>query len=176
MAPNPSRSTAAGRVFNDLRNMARREGRPTDELMVLYVHERFLYRMSLSPYQDKLVLKGGLLLAILDKQTFPLLGYPIETVLAEKVTTMLSLGDLNTRDRDWADVWRLTGIHELSGSRIEAALSETATYRAIRMRPLSEVISRLPRLRQTSYADWRRRQSVEAGAYPESFATASGCR
>lgn len=65
MAPNPSRSTAAGRVFNDLRNMARREGRSTDELMVLYVLERFLYRVSLSSYRDKLVLKGGLLLAIL---------------------------------------------------------------------------------------------------------------
>jgi len=45
--------------------MARREGRSTDELMVLYVLERFLYRVSLS-YRDKLVLKGGLLLAILD--------------------------------------------------------------------------------------------------------------
>jgi predicted nucleotidyltransferase component of viral defense system len=267
MAPNPSRSTAAGRVFNDLRNMARREGRSTDELMVLYVLERFLYRVSLSSYRDKLVLKGGLLLAILDARrstrdvdllavrldrevrnvvavvtqiasievddgivfdvgsarpeairgediyggvrvvvpallgkarvklsldvnfgdpvtpgavrtlfpqlfgepAFPLLCYPLETVLAEKVTTMLSLGDLNTRDRDWADVWRLTGIHELSGSRVEAALIETATYRAIRMRPLSEVISRLPRLRQSAYMDWRSRQSVEAGVYPESF-------
>jgi hypothetical protein len=49
--------------------MARREGRSTDELMVLYVLERFLYRVSLSSYRDKLVLKGGLLLAMPASQT-----------------------------------------------------------------------------------------------------------
>lgn len=66
MSPNPSRATTAGRVFNDLRNMARREGRSTDELLVLYVLERFLHRLSRSSYADRLVLKGGMLLAVLD--------------------------------------------------------------------------------------------------------------
>ncbi|MGH3776750.1 MAG: nucleotidyl transferase AbiEii/AbiGii toxin family protein [Pseudonocardiaceae bacterium] len=58
----------ARRVFNDLRNMARREGRSTDELLVYYVQERlrFLHRLSRSPYADRLVLKGGMLLAVLD--------------------------------------------------------------------------------------------------------------
>ncbi len=31
----PSRATRAGEVFNDLRNLARRTGRPTDELLTL---------------------------------------------------------------------------------------------------------------------------------------------
>jgi hypothetical protein len=66
MSPNPSRATAAGRVFNDLRTLAKREGRPTDELLVLYVLERFLFRVALSPSADRLVLKGGLLLSVLD--------------------------------------------------------------------------------------------------------------
>src|SRR6476661_6416638 len=66
MSPNPARATTAGRVFNDLRNMARREGRSTDELLVFYVLERFLHRLSRSPYADRLVLKGGMLLAVLD--------------------------------------------------------------------------------------------------------------
>lgn len=57
------RDTPAGRVFNDLRNKARQEGRPTDELLVLYVLERWLYRAAISPHADLLVLKGGLLLA-----------------------------------------------------------------------------------------------------------------
>lgn len=65
MPPDPSRATTPGRVFNDLRNMARREGRSTDELLLLYVLERFLYRVSRSRYADKLVLKGGVLLAVL---------------------------------------------------------------------------------------------------------------
>jgi Nucleotidyl transferase AbiEii toxin, Type IV TA system len=66
MPPDPSRTATAGRVFNDLRGRARRDGRSTDELLVFYVLERFLYRVTQSNYADSLVLKGGLLLAALD--------------------------------------------------------------------------------------------------------------
>lgn len=268
MAPNPTRATLAGRVFNDLRNKARREGRSTDELIVHYVLERFLYRVTRSQYRDNFVLKGGLLLAVmgarratrdvdllarnldrevrnvlaivtaiasievddgvrfdvgnarsepirerelyegtrilipaligqaranfaldvnfgdpvtpdavrsrfpelLDQGSFSLLCYPVETVLAEKITTMLSLGDLSTRERDWADVWRLTGDHELDGRRVEHALARTAAYRGVEMRPLSGVIAQLPQLRQAPYLAWRRRQSVEAVGYPDIYA------
>lgn len=61
----PSRATTAGQVYLDLQARARRENRPTDELFVLYVLERFLYRLSLSPHRHRLVLKGGMLLAAL---------------------------------------------------------------------------------------------------------------
>lgn len=37
MSPQPRRDTTAGRVHNDLRNLARREGRATDELFQLYL-------------------------------------------------------------------------------------------------------------------------------------------
>ncbi|MFF0310989.1 hypothetical protein ACFYSC_26470 [Streptosporangium sp. NPDC004379] len=51
--PNPTRDTTAGRIYNDLRNLARRTGRSTDEVMIEYVLERFLYRVSLSrPVDD----------------------------------------------------------------------------------------------------------------------------
>jgi len=50
----PSRDTAPGRAYLDLQARARREGRPTDELFVLYVLERFLYRLSLSDLRDHL--------------------------------------------------------------------------------------------------------------------------
>ncbi|MEV1026182.1 hypothetical protein [Streptomyces sp. NPDC050264] len=46
---NPTRSTTAGRVYNDLRKLARRDDRSTDEVMVEYVLERFLYRLAASP-------------------------------------------------------------------------------------------------------------------------------
>lgn len=32
--PNPTRDTTAGRIYNDLRNLARRTGRPGDQLML----------------------------------------------------------------------------------------------------------------------------------------------
>jgi hypothetical protein len=63
-----SRDTTAGRVYLDLRARARREGRGTDELLVLYVLERFLYRLSISARRDQLVRKGGMLLAAFDQR------------------------------------------------------------------------------------------------------------
>lgn len=60
----PTRDTTAGRVYHDLRNLARRTNRSTDEIMVEYVLERFLYRLAASPLgREHFVLKGGLLLA-----------------------------------------------------------------------------------------------------------------
>jgi hypothetical protein len=58
--PNPTRDTRAGRVYNDLRNLARKDARSTDEVMVEYV----LYRLAQSPLGGRhFVLKEGLLLA-----------------------------------------------------------------------------------------------------------------
>jgi len=96
--------------------------------------------------------------------------YPVETVVAEKLSTMIALGDLNTRDRDWADLWRLTCAHDMSGRVLRAALERTSTYRGVALRPLSRVAVRLPQLRQGSYTAWRRRQMTEALAYPGDFA------
>lgn len=44
---------------------------------------------------------------------FEILAYPIETVLAEKIVTAIARGETNTRERDWADIWRLSGAHDL---------------------------------------------------------------
>lgn len=63
MTPPPSRSTTGGRALLDLRAKAREEGRPTDELVVLYLLEAFLRRLAASPHRDAFVLKGGVLLA-----------------------------------------------------------------------------------------------------------------
>jgi hypothetical protein len=52
----------AGRAYLDLQNLARRRGRPTDGLQ-LYALEGFLARLAISPRGDRLVLKGGALLA-----------------------------------------------------------------------------------------------------------------
>ena len=62
----PSRDSTAGRAYLDLQARARREGRPTDELLVLYILERFLYRLSVSVHRNRFVLKGGVLLAAFD--------------------------------------------------------------------------------------------------------------
>ncbi len=59
----PTRGSVEGRVYLDLQNKARRDGRPNAELQQLYVLEGFLARLAGSPYRERFVLKGGVLLA-----------------------------------------------------------------------------------------------------------------
>jgi hypothetical protein len=59
----PTRDTSAGRAYLDLQKQARRDRRPTDELMQIYALEGFLDRLTRSLHADRFVLKGGLLLA-----------------------------------------------------------------------------------------------------------------
>jgi len=62
----PTRGTPPGRAYLDLQNRARAEGRGTQELLTLYVVERWLARLSASPDRGQFVLKGGMLLAAFD--------------------------------------------------------------------------------------------------------------
>ncbi|GLW97622.1 nucleotidyl transferase AbiEii/AbiGii toxin family protein [Microtetraspora sp. NBRC 16547] len=267
MSPNPPRDTPEGLAYNALRNLARREGRNTDDLITLYALEGFLRRLSSSQMAGQFILKGGLLLAAFgarrvtrdidlmgrgfanDEQSvlsrvvsiasteagdglrfdvttirtsaireddlyggvrvivpallgrsrarlqldvsfgdpitpgpetiayptligdggFPLLGYPIENVLAEKISTALERSSMNTRDRDYADIWQLTGRHNLDGPSVRAALERTASHRGVTMKRLSDVILDLPDSRQTPYSVWRRKQGVAGNSYPQLF-------
>jgi predicted nucleotidyltransferase component of viral defense system len=260
----PSRATTAGRAYLDLLKRARQEGRPADELLTLYVLERFLYRLSVSPHRDHLVLKGGMLLSafgerrptrdidLLGKATsnehaaveamvrdiaavdvddgvgyetgqistktireqdqyagvrvavpahidrarqplridisvgdpvipppvtvsypallgepFPVLAYPIEAVLAEKLVTMVARGQKNTRDRDFADVLLLAGHYDIDAGRLSDAITATAAHRGVDLRPISETLTTLGVDRNS---DWQRliaRGGLEARVPPD---------
>jgi hypothetical protein len=263
----PTKDTAGGRAYLDLQNRARREHRGTQELLTLYVLERLLARLAASPYADMFVLKGGMLLAVLDARRptadadllarslpnndaavltrvreiaqtvvdeedgveflvdttsaesiregdlyggtrvsmtarvstatvklkldinfgdpvtpgpqrieFPsqrpgraatvLFGYPIETVLAEKISTAVSLGEANTRVRDYVDLYTLTGRHELSYEAVQAALDATANHRDVRLVPLSEVVGEFSTVRQSAYNAFRRRLGPDGDHLP----------
>ena len=49
-------------VRQRLLNKSRTQGRPFQELLQYFAMERFLYRLAKSPYSDRFVLKGALLL------------------------------------------------------------------------------------------------------------------
>lgn len=267
--PNPTRETTAGRVYNDLRNLAKREGRSSADLMLAYTLERFLYRLARAPQGGRhFVLKGGLLLAQfgarratrdidllgryfngedaeviarikaiaalavddgvlfdsdgvraapirteeqygglrlsmpaelsrarlklqldisfgdpitpearlvdypqrLSPEPFQIYGYPIDTVIAEKLTTAVDLAEANTRDRDYADLYRLVCQNDFDAATLRTALERTAKHRGLSLRPLSSVIGALPTTRQASYTRWLGRQEAERAAYPRSFA------
>jgi hypothetical protein len=266
----PTKETPGGRVYLDLQNRARRERRPTQELMTLYVLERWLARLTASPHDGTFVLKGGVLLAALDARrptadadllalhlsndeevvrarvaqicrvnlddddgveylaetitarsirdhdlytgirisincrlstaavklkldinfgdpitpepqlialpsqrpgtpAVTVLGYPIETVLAEKASTAVALGEANTRVRDYADLYTLTGRHTLTYAAMRAALDATTTHRSVTLVPVSHVIGALPTVRQSAYAAFKRRLGQDGTHLPADF-------
>nr|WP_318656373.1 nucleotidyl transferase AbiEii/AbiGii toxin family protein [Streptomyces canus] len=106
----------------------------------------------------------------LTTESFQILCYPLATVIAERLSTAVSLGDLNTRDRDYGDLYRLLTLNDLDGQELTTALTATAVHRGITLKPLSTAITDLGERRQTSYTAWRRRQGSAATGYPERFA------
>jgi hypothetical protein len=53
-------------AYRTLPRLARADGRTMQQAFELYVHERFLARLANSRFAERLVLKGGMLLAALD--------------------------------------------------------------------------------------------------------------
>jgi predicted nucleotidyltransferase component of viral defense system len=242
------RDSTAGRAYLDLQQMARQGGRPTQELLLTYVLERFLYRLSRSAYRDRLILKGGMLLAVLGSRRptgdidllaraidndvgtladvvrtvlsvtvddgvtfeadamatevirdaalysgvrlsvpsrigrakvvlrldvnvgdpvtphpinieypalldgpFHLLGYPLATVLAEKLVTMIERGAATTRERDFADVVVLSRRYQIQAFELLAAVNATAEHRQVALRPLAALLGGLGDERQQAW-------------------------
>lgn len=66
---------------------------------------------------------------IFEKGTIGIWAYNIETVLAEKVETILQRGELNTRPRDFYDIYILANTQEFDKSVFVEALEKTAKHR-----------------------------------------------
>lgn len=52
-------------------------------------------------------------------------AYPLETVIAEKLHAMAQFGAINTRLKDYYDIWMLTKLHEFDGDLISDAIENT---------------------------------------------------
>lgn len=66
---------------------------------------------------------------IFEDSTFGVWAYNIETVLAEKVETILRRGEFNTRPRDFYDVYILTKTQDFKNDIFADALRSTARHR-----------------------------------------------
>ena len=68
---------------------------------------------------------------LLEKRTIAIMAYNIETVLAEKLETILSRGTTTTRMRDYYDVYILMQLYEqeLSWDHLKEAFKETSKHR-----------------------------------------------
>jgi len=232
-------SNVAASVRARLANEAKRTRRPFQEMLQHFALERFLYRLSLSPYRGRFVLKGALLLRVWNTPTsrptrdIDLLGYvenelgtlerivrelcainaaedglrfdadtvaaqrikedadyqglrvtfrafleraqipmqldigfgdvihpsaqegsyptvlefppaelrmyPRETVVAEKFEAMVQLGRLNSRMKDFFDLWLLSRSFDFGGAELSQALAKTFANRgtALEVQPIA---------------------------------------
>jgi len=105
-----------------------------------------------------------------DAPSIRMLGYPIETVLAEKIATAITLGPANTRVRDFADVYTLTGRHDLTYAVMREALLTTAAFRATALTPLSSTLDNLIELRVSAYRAYRSSLGPDGDNLPDDFA------
>lgn len=224
-----------------LKNLSEQRNRPFDEILRYYAMERFLYRLSISPYAEKFFLKGGLMLKVWDSMdhratmdidllartsnqidnlqriltevsgmtceedgiTFDtqklilrntqtggdyngvsssfsanlfttkmpvlidigfndvvipkpqqiqyptllgmpepsLLGYTLETVIAEKLESVVKLALVNTRMKDFYDLWTILKHHEIEPEKLYIAIREVF---ANRKTPLQRPIAFTP--------------------------------
>ncbi|MFN8076847.1 MAG: nucleotidyl transferase AbiEii/AbiGii toxin family protein [Kineosporiaceae bacterium] len=101
-----------------------------------------------------------------DTPAIRLLGYPLATVLAEKLVTAVDLGAANSRVRDFADIWTRIGRHRVDAAELRAALEATAGHRGLPLRPLSGAVAALAATREGTYTAFRRRLDKDGSALP----------
>ena len=68
---------------------------------------------------------------LFDDREISVLAYNLETLLAEKLETVISRGDQNTRSRDYYDIYILSKLYDqsLDKKRLRTALKATADKR-----------------------------------------------
>ena len=74
---------------------------------------------------------------------------------------MLDRGELTTRERDFADVFLLTGRHTVSAKSLAAAVLATAAYRGSERRSLRVALGDLGSKRQRNWANYLERAGLE---------------
>jgi len=89
-----------------------------------------------------------------------LASYPPELTLAEKIATMMSRRELNTRDRDFADVWVMSRSLNISALSLRAAIDDVAAHRHHDVAPLAEALANMPD-RQVPYSAMLRRLAYQ---------------
>lgn len=66
---------------------------------------------------------------LLDEPGFALLGYPLETIVAEKTAAMVELGGGNTRLKDFYDLYWIAQQEQLDPASLQKAIRRTFTQR-----------------------------------------------
>jgi hypothetical protein len=95
-------------------------------------------------------------------------GYPLHMVLAEKLVTAVHRGTGSTRWRDFADVYLLTGAHQVQAGDLHTAIRLVADHRVVELGPLVHALSGFGDVAQAKWEAWRRKQEL-TGRLPAAF-------
>ena len=95
--------------------------------------------------------------------------YPPETVLAEKIEAMLHLGVLNSRMKDFYDVWSLSRQQSFDGATLSEALKKTLNNRSTSVVQFAELSNELTEAddKQKQWTAFVKKSMVDA---PDEFA------
>ena len=83
---------------------------------------------------------------LLEDRNISVLAYNLETIMAEKLETVISRGDQNTRPRDYYDIYILT---KLQYSNIESSALKAALEATTEKRGSSEVVKAYRKIMNT---------------------------
>ena len=81
---------------------------------------------------------------------------------------MMFLGDANTRDRDYGDVYLLSQSHAIEADALRSALRRVVEHRGHEVRPLGPLLETLRESRQQPWEAFRARAGL--AGLPERFA------
>jgi Nucleotidyl transferase AbiEii toxin, Type IV TA system len=95
-------------------------------------------------------------------------GYPLAMVHAEKIVTAIARGTVNTRWRDFADIYMLSRRHAINGTELVRSTRRVAEHRQVQLVALVEMLAGYGEIGQQRWAAWRRRQRLE-DRLPEQF-------
>ena len=112
-------------------------------------------------------------LKIFDDELFLVYSYPVETVLAEKLETILIRGILNKRPRDYYDVYMLTQFAMFSIPTLKRALLATAEHRGTKDMVEKEYAQRIEIIKQSEHVrrQWEKYRKTFSYAKDFSFGT-----
>lgn len=96
-------------------------------------------------------------------------GYPLVMVHGEKIMTAVARGTVNTRWRDFADIYLLSRRHSLAGADLADAARHVARHWQVELVPLVRVLDGYGEIGRARWAAWRRKQQLEE-RFPAQFA------
>lgn len=108
-------------------------------------------------------------LVALGQPVLEVLGYPMVMVLAEKISTVMERGLVNSRWRDFADIYVLSHRHGIDAGELRTALGVVTEYRGIRLLTVFPLLNGMQVTAQPHWVAWRFRTSRTTDL-PESFA------